>query len=474
MSTISLSSLAFDQVKIFVKGKERTLPEFTSKGTQSYENGVWGYCRTFRFGKVLGFCGGHTVKMSIQRNGKTVAGLKIEDGKMKFFSNGLFRQGAPSMRYFNQAMEKLTPQQEMWQSNKLREEVHYYLSFFCAHLLPVWDQPKEGPHSYGIESSTYMLRSMPTWNKILFPLLNFNTYTKSTSPSYKLVRGQTSVKALTKAVFGVAGKEWTKYMLDILAHGNGQNKLEVILQLIKAGATKELAYEKSKTSIVEISQYLSVLLEAAGLNKTLKLFDEGAEHWYGMDTARMLESFKGLKIGKEIKSLRHLHDVLAWMSNHVQDADAPLWVHPEFKAYEGVNLDGYTVRFPEKRSDLKYWGAHLNICVGGYDTMVHKGQSIVFTLYKEDKPCICVEIKGDTHKLNQVMGTRNSVQPQPLWDAIEALMLKEPKKPMIDHNRKLQYDPKEDEPLDVLYKNALAALRRDEREGRDPFDGLLF
>ena len=470
MSTISLNTVALGQVKIFVKGKEQTLPEFTSKGTQTYENGVWGYYRSFRFGQILGYCDGQTVKMAIKRNGKTIAGLKVEAGKVKFFSNGIFRQGAPSIQYFNQAVEKLTPCQEMWQTNGLRKEVHDYLSFFCAHLLPVWDQPKEGCRS-DIDGSIRL--SEQTWNKILFPLLNFENFTNSSSLSYKAVRGQTSIKALTKAVFGVAGKEWTKAMLEILAHHNAQNKLEVILQLMKAGAPKELAYEKSCSDVVLAHQLLPLLLKAAGLNKTLKLLGHNVGPWPLGDTVRMLNSFKKLKVGKEIKSLRHLHDVLAWMSNHVKDADAALWVHPEFKVYEGAMLEGYTIRFPEKRSDLKYWGAHLHLCVGGYDSLIHQGQSIVFALYKEDKPCVCVEIDGEKHYLEQVMGARNSVQPEPMWRAIKALMLADPKKRLVDRSRHLQYETKEDEPLDVLYKNALAALRRDEREGRDPFDQLL-
>lgn len=452
MSKIQLQEYTLKAVKAYYNGTTRELPLFTSKGTQSYKDGVWGYYRSFRFGTVLGFFDGTTVRFTIKRGSKKVAELCIKGDKFTFYKLGktnIFRRGGTACHYFLNAVESLSTAKD--NSYDLETEVLCYLSFFCTHLLPVWDQPKEGIHKYGgALGSTY---GQPAWKKLLFPLLNYEVISGSTRPSYKLLRGEKSLKNATKKLFGVAGSTYTKHLVSLLSN-NDTTQIDIISMLIKAGASKEHSLLVASENRSVKTETISALINAISVEKTVKWLSKHVNNTYLEDIVSMMGLFPALELDKEIKGLDHLHAVLCYMHNNVEQGDADLWVHPEFYTYEGQQVEGYTIRFPEKISDLKYWGTHLGICIGSYGGSVHTGQSIAFALYKEDKPCVCVEILGVTHKLHQVYGKHNSAQPKELHDALSRLLLSTPKKVLVDNGRTLNMVYKN---LNVqsLYKDAL-------------------
>ena len=224
--------------------------------------------------------------------------------------------------------------------------------------------------------------------------------------------------------------------------------------LIKAGASKEDAVKVVQENGWLKAEHVESLLNKISVEKALNWLNTDLRIHLTEDACVMLKQFPNLEVGKEIKGISHLHDVLSYMSNHLEDADAELWHHPEFCLYEGHKIQDYTVRFPQKLSDLKYWGAHLGICVGSYGSRVHSGESIVFALYKEDKPCVCVEIAGKDHSLNQVYGKHNSQQPKELSKAIKDLMLRSNKRSLVDTSREMNLEYKEFD-CKTLYKEAV-------------------
>lgn len=144
------------------------------------------------------------------------------------------------------------------------------------------------------------------------------------------------------------------------------------------------------------------------------------------DTFRMLDRINQ-QLGqpfpvRRVKTLRELHDALGYVTAHIQEPDYKLWQHPEFTPFNGVSVLGHTIVFPEKNSDLKYWGATLGICVGGYGDKIHKGKSIVFALYIDNKPVVCVEIqfsdKVGRYIITQIYGASNTPVKSELIDCV--------------------------------------------------------
>lgn len=471
MSTIKLQEHSFSLCETFRNNKKCVLPEFVSKGTQSYENGVWGYYRSFRFGFVLGYFDGKEMKFTIKSmSSQKTAHLKMVGDKVSFWGKpNIFRRGGTAIHYFKEAVTKLCPSNDFGRSD-LHQEVLSYMSFFCAHMLPAWDQPKEGV-CQNVDNSRYNTTTFkPTWNKVLFPLLDFDSASNSQSVAYKMFRGETSMKAACKKLFGVAGKTYINFLNEHVSDCGWQNRINSMAALIKAGASNEASIKVTNDNDCLKPDYVYELLKLVSAEKLVNWLQSSQDHWLLNDTVSMLSHFPSLEVGAEIKGIKHLHDVLSYMQNNVQEHDADLWCHPDFYTYEGQKVGGYTIRFPQKLSDLKYWGAHLSICVGGYGERVHTGKSIVFALYQDDKPCVCIEIKGENHRLSQVYGKYNEPQPEELSTAIKALVLRSNKPKLVDDNRKMNFEYKEFD-CKTLYKEAVYHVAHNQRRV-NPFDAF--
>lgn len=468
MSTIKLNDRSFDVCETFRNNKKHLLPEFVSKGTQSYKDGVWGYYRSFRFGFVLGYFDGTKMSFTIKSmSGQKTAQLNMVGDKVSFWGKpNIFRRGGTAIHYFKEAVTKLCPPNDFGRGH-LHQEVLSYMSFFCAHMLPAWNQPKEGIYQNADNSCYNTTTFSSTWNKVLFPLLDFVGASDSRSVAYKMFRGEASYKSASKKLFGAAGKTYLAALSEMTALPGWQNRINSIAALIKAGASNETSIKATNNNGYLKPDHVAQLLEIVNVEKLVNWLQSSQDHWLLNDTMEMLTRFPSLEIGKEIKGIKHLHDVLGYMRNNVQETDADLWCHPDFYIYEGQKLQDYTIRFPQKLSDLKYWGSHLSICVGGYGERVHTGKSIVFALYKDDKPCVCVEIKGENHRLSQVYGKYNEPQPEELSASIKDLVLRSNKPKLVDDNRKMNFEYKE---LDckTLYKEAVYHVAHNQRRA-NPF-----
>jgi len=71
--------------------------------------------------------------------------------------------------------------------------------------------------------------------------------------------------------------------------------------------------------------------------------------------------------------------------------------------------DSFTYRLPKTTYSLSQWAQYLNNCMASYDREIHKGNTIVYGVFKEEVLAYAVEIKE--HKIVQALGKDNKPIP---------------------------------------------------------------
>lgn len=86
--------------------------------------------------------------------------------------------------------------------------------------------------------------------------------------------------------------------------------------------------------------------------------------------------------------------------------------------FDGLQLDGYTVRIPADSMALIEAGSDLNICIGQdrFSKAIMKGETFIMLLFKDDQPAIAAEYDG------QIMMANNTPVGGALRDRIVELM----------------------------------------------------
>lgn len=469
MSKITIELPSYKQPKNYGK---HVYQEWDSKGKYTYdpETGIYGYYRKLRFGSIVGYCDGDRASFCLRdTKGKEKASLNVKTrhlgGKGMVYRKLRPLRGLRAAENFLSAMQ--TPMFYTDSKEFIVGEMRAVVSLFINMVLQPWE--RNSFPSCSIETKQYD-DCVPPCFTVLFPLLHskdYNSYMFATSKSksYKALRGEVSLSNMAKHFLGSDSAVYNKLMQRILSEG----KLYAYSCTISVDSTKELLGQgMSPQDLLRIPDYfyskyhLVGALQHMSLDKLMSL-EPSSKRSFNYDSLSMLGVMPaGMKVGKGIRNMTHLHEVLSFMVNRLRDDDFKVWTHPQFNFFNHTTILGLEVVFPKTANTLKEWGTELGLCIGSYANRIHSGESICFALYKAGKPVVCVELSGYDFCIIQVQGRNHSDQPQKLWDAIKDSMDLETCSytPMIDWER-----PKE--PVDsnlgspeLLYKEAVYRTTR--------------
>lgn len=468
MSKITIALPEYIQPKTF---STCSYKEWDSKGTYTYdpETGVYGYYRKLRFGSVVGYCDGNRASFCLRNSkGKEVSSLNVKPrhlgGKSMLYRKLRPFRGLKAAKNFLKAITK--PMFYTDSKEHLVGEMYAVISLFINMTLPIWE--RNNFPSCNIETKEYD-EFMPPYLTVLFPLLqskdDCDLLANSKKETYKALRGEVSLSKLTKHFFGTESAMLNKLSQRILTEG----KVHSYGYYLTFYSSKELLSKGfSPADLLRIpeSLYQEYSLPRAiqhiSLNKLLSL-ELSQKDTFNKDTLSLLACLpEGMKVGKGIRNMTHLHEVLSFVVNRLRDDNFSLWSHPQFERYNGSTILGLEVVFPKTSNILKEWGTALGICIGGYGSRIHSGTSICFALYKFGKPVVCVELNGYSFSILQVYGRKNQSQPQILWDAIkDSLNLENcTYTPMVDYDRPKEKVVGEISSPESLYKEALYRTTR--------------
>jgi hypothetical protein len=419
-SRVEFECIKFENVETHKKGKDVAHPAFESQGHMTfYEGGAMTYYRRLRFGKVVGLYSPEEqkLKVSFKRfGGKTVKSVSITPTTITGWDKGTIRRGFKQLDLIDPSclLAKDDTQKAQY---VLSAEVNHAVNFFCAHLLKPWQEAQ-----FPADNVVFPVRGEINVPQLLFfPLAQEAMPLTSNRMAYGLFKGETSIKQLCKRVLGSKGSQAIKWLQSRINSGE-YRAIECAAVLSSLGVSSEkvqilnpkLLDRVGGTDLEEICTFV-------GVNKALYYLereDTFWDAWMMSDTARLIKSLKKefVLLAGETRirhGLRYLHDVVSYVTNHLDSESADLWQHPEYSKVDGVEVEGYTLRYPKTSADLKSWGAQLSICIGGYANEVHSGKSVCFALYKGDKPEYCIELspKGGRYVLNQAKGFANDDMP---------------------------------------------------------------
>jgi hypothetical protein len=430
-SRVEFDSISFENVETHKKGKDVAQPAFESQGHMTfYEGGAMTYYRRLRFGKVVGLYSPEEqkVKVSMKRfNGKTVKSVSITPTTITGWDKGTIRRGFKQLELIDPSclLGKEDNQETVF---LIEAEVNCVVNFFAAHLLKPW-QRVEFPAD-GVDTVLKYPLKIPA--HVFFPLTGGGIPLSASSLSYKLFKGETSIKEVCKKVLGSKGAAALKWLQSRINSWE-YRAIECAAVMSSRGVSSEKIQTLNPKLLDRVGGAdLEGICAFVGVNKALYYLereDTFADIWMIGDTAQLIKSLPkevALLAGEtRIRhGLRYLHDVVSYVINHLSSETADLWQHPEYSKLDGVGVKGYTLRYPKTTTDLKSWGAQLSICIGAYDNAVHAGNSVCFALYKGNTPKYCVELspKGGRYVLNQAKGFANDDMPAHLVETTKIVV----------------------------------------------------
>ena len=140
------------------------------------------------------------------------------------------------------------------------------------------------------------------------------------------------------------------------------------------------------------------------------IFEDVVETWYWI-FENSPNSLKGIRV-RDIFS--YYEDLKKLKINLEPSYDLP--IDEGLKRKVGKAIEGYSVVFPNKSIELKWWGEKLNHCVGGYGEAVLKGACSIISLNEGNNPVYTIEVRkaSEGYEVPQFMGYKNSPAPEEL------------------------------------------------------------
>lgn len=453
---------------------------FESVGKLTAKDSGYGYYRKCRFGKVLGYISRNGwAKVSVNSFDQRIehASLRINGSNIIYRDRGgMIRRGIIGLEMFPQALSKVFAVEDSF-SNECRQ-VRQEVMSWCYHMvnscLHPWQEPVQ---LYSLVEGKHLMWGDDVF-KLMFPLWKGGVAFKSDHELYPIFRGETNIKTVVRKLYGNAGKQSIKAFERAMNSGARKRHFSTILGFKKAGWVNlhemgTLNYSADLSQLAKVCSQQRLVGFIQGTTNTMFL-DDAVTCLKRIESSGLLES---IKVDKEVKCARHLHDALAMFCNEALTQDCHLWHHEYWFKYHNVEFaPGATIVFPELESQIKAWGRELHICIGGYGERINNGEAICFAVYLDGKLHACVEIGLRYGTRTEPKGWRilqadaahhTDIRPDIYQAMEEALKLDEAghiPQPIV--NRQLQpVAPPED--LDTnsvwkecVYKTSLAYLRK--------------
>ena len=208
-----------------------------------------------------------------------------------------------------------------------------------------------------------------------------------------------------------------------------ENNIELIKDRVVVDRSNYKIYKKL---LVELSKHYS---EDRILKLLLPEVETSAKfkriHMYGIRTVDDIEKqFKILRrkdslehIPKKPKNLNELHDKLTLICRLVNSKDFVL-PQEEIRKLQNEKVYNYRIDVPTSNQNLIEIGTYLDICVGDgyYADSILDGDIFILSLKQDNKYAICVEVRSNNYKIEQIKGKYNESVPDKITKRLQKVL----------------------------------------------------
>lgn len=204
--------------------------------------------------------------------------------------------------------------------------------------------------------------------------------------------------------------------------------------------------DQNQNTFIKVMEDINKLYPIIKVIQNLASTDSLTRLW-GMisDINRLYGTLKGLNPIIEIPKQNKLEDYHDALSNAIvveesRKEQAPFTYWPgEVEAIQSICREGYSLRMPENKADLRHWGNLQGHCIGTYAPSYERR---LISIWKDEKIVSCLEIR---YKWDKVLDAKDKTYKlKALSDAA-----------IIQHKGFKNYEPKIESPLKSEIEKAI-------------------